>query len=292
MKPKVTLTCALNGVLTNPKTHAVPVTPEEMAKSAREAFEAGATIVHCHYRDQGADRGHLPSWDPQVAKDIVAAIRSEVPEIIVNCTTGVIGSDLSGPFAVLESSRPEMAAMNAGSLNYLKVKSDGQWAWPPMLFDNPVEKVTAFLHKMQQLKIIPEFECFDTGILRSVKMYRQAKLFDHPPFISLVMGVASGMPANPNWLPLLVDEMDSDAHWQVIAIGRENVWPLLRRAIQLGGDVRTGLEDTFYLPTGEKTKSNGALIESLTKLVREEGYEVASPQETRQKLMAELPKQK
>ncbi len=283
MKRKIAITCALNGVLTNPKTHPVPVTPEQMAQQAREVFEAGATVVHCHFRAQGVDQGHLASWDPKVAKDIVDAIRAEVPEMIINCTTGVIGADIHGPLAVLEASRPEMAALNAGSLNYLKVKEDGRWAWPPMLFDNPVEKVSGYLKKMKELQIIPEFECFDTGILRSVKMYRKAGLYDHPPLISLVMGVASGMPANPDWLPLLKNEMDEDAHWQVIAIGRENVWPLLQRAIQLGGDVRTGLEDTFYLPTGEKAKSNGPLIEALAKMVIREGHSIAESAETKNK---------
>lgn len=77
--------------------------------------------------------------------------------------------------------------------------------------------------------------------------------------------------------------MDEDAHWQVIAIGRENVWPLLQRAIQLGGDVRTGLEDTFYLPTGEKAKSNGPLIEALAKMVIREGHSIAESAETKNK---------
>ena len=91
----------------------------------------------------------------------------------------------------------------------------------------------------------------------------------------------TSVPARPAWLPLLIDELPADARWQVIAIGRDEVWPVHRRAAELGGDLRTGLEDTFYLPSGEKAASNGALIEALVALVREAGREPASPGEAR-----------
>ncbi len=278
---KVIITCALTGVLTNPKTHRVPVTPKEMAQSAREAHNAGASVVHCHFRMQEDGRSHLPCWDPRVAKDIVDAIRTETPDLIINCSTGIVGPDISGPLACLESTRPEMAALNCGSLNYLKVRENGEWAWPPMLFDNPVEKITKYLEFMRTHSIVPECECFDTGIVRSLSMFRKNGLLDAKAFVSFVMGIASGMPAKPSWLPLLVDELDAGSHWQVIAIGREEVWTLLERAIELGGHIRTGLEDHFYLPNGEKTFSNGQLVEAAASLVHQKGYEVATPNEVR-----------
>jgi uncharacterized protein (DUF849 family) len=89
------------------------------------------------------------------------------------------------------------------------------------------------------------------------------------------------MPAKASWLPLLVDELPKGAHWQTIAIGRQEVWDVHRRAAELGGDVRTGLEDTFYLPNGEKAKSNGTLVEALVRLVREAGREPADLAQTR-----------
>ena len=281
---KVIITCALTGVLTDPDKHKVPVTPEQMAQAARQAFDAGATIVHCHFRRQEPGKGHLPSWSPKVAGDIVEAIRNEVPGIVINCSTGVFGADISGPVSVLKRVHPEMAAMNSGSLNYLKIRTNGDWAWPPMLFDNPVEKVEAFLKVMEEENIIPEFECFDTGILRSIAMYRKNHMFTGKPFVSLVMGVASGMAAKPEWLPLLKAEMEHDYHWQAIVIGRQEVWPVLEKAVELGGDIRTGLEDTFYLPSGEQTFSNGALVEAAAKIVANQGKQVASLAETRQAL--------
>ncbi len=279
---KAVITCALTGVLTDPEQHHVPVTPEEMAKEARRARDAGASIVHVHMRSQDPGAGRLPSWDPQVARTIVDAIRAEVPDIIVNLTTGVVGDDISAPAACLVAVKPEMAALNAGSLNYLKLRSNNEWAWPPMLFDNPVEKIEAFQKVMKANDIVPECECFDTGILRSAMLFARRGMEPNPPHVSLVMGVESGMPNKPSWLPLLIEEMLPGTHWQVIGIGRQEVWALHRRCAELGGDLRTGLEDTFYLPDGSKASSNGQLIEAMAKVAVETGRAIATPDEARQ----------
>jgi len=177
--------------------------------------------------------------------------------------------------------RPEIAACNAGSLNYLKVKGDGTWAWRPMLFDNPVEKVQAFLGAMAETGALPEFECFDTGIARCVEMYARTGLYRGHLDYNFVMGVESGMPADPDLLPILAKLAVPGATWQVTAIGRANVWPLHARAAELGGNLRTGLEDTFYLPDGSKAVGNGPLIEALVAVARAAGREVASPAEAR-----------
>ncbi|MCO4761438.1 MAG: 3-keto-5-aminohexanoate cleavage protein [Myxococcales bacterium] len=275
------VTCALTGVLTDPARHHVPVTPEEMADEAERAFNAGATVVHLHFRDQREGKGHLPTWNPTVAKDIADAIRARCPQMLLNFSTGVFGDELSGPLACLESGKPEIAALNAGSLNYLKLRSNGSWAWPPMLFDNPVAKVQAFADAMAKHNIVPECECFDTGIVRSVAMFRKAGMLPDPVHISLVMGVASGMPAKAAWLPLLVDEMPEGAHWQTIAIGRQEIWPVHRATAELGGHLRTGLEDTFYLPDGTKVTSNGPLVEALVQTATDVGRPIATPAQAR-----------
>lgn len=278
---KAIVTCALTGVLTDPAQHQVPVTPEEMAREARAAFDAGASIMHVHFRQQGPGKGHLPSWEPAVASEIAQAIRESCPGVIFNQSTGIVGPDIAGPIACMRSIRPEIAACNAGSLNYLKVKSDGSWAWKPMMFDNPVEKVQAFLAVMAETGALPEFECFDVGIVRCVGMYARAGLYAGHLDYNLVMGVESGMPADPALLPILTDLVLPGATWQVTAIGREDVWPLHRRAAELGGNLRTGLEDTFYLPGGERAAGNGVLIEALARCARNAGREVASAAEAR-----------
>jgi len=316
---KTVVTCALTGVLTDPAQHHVPVTPEQMAREARAAYDAGASVMHVHFRQQQPGLGHLPSWDPSVASEIAQAIREACPGVIFNqstgvvgpdisgplacmrairpeiaqaireaCpgvifnqSTGVVGPDISGPLACMRAIRPEIAACNAGSLNYLKVKSDGSWAWRPMLFDNPVEKVKGFLDVMAETGALPEFECFDTGIVRTVEMYARTGLYKGHLDYNFVMGVESGMPADPELLPILTRLTAPGATWQVTAIGRASIWPLHRRTAELGGNLRTGLEDTFYLPDGSKATSNGQLIDAIVRIAREAGREIASPAEAR-----------
>lgn len=277
---KAILTCALTGVLTNPKQHPVPVTPEELAASARDAYNAGASIVHVHFRQQASGMGHLPSWDPEVAAASNDAIREACPGILFNQTTGVIDNDISGPVACLRRIKPEIAACNAGSLNYLKLKKDGTWAWPPLIFLNGVDKIQKMIDVMKETNTLPEMECFDVGIVRSVGLYLQAGMAEEMHY-NFVMGVASGMPCDPALLELLLKYKDNDAHWQATLIGREEIWETHQRAAELGGMLRTGLEDTFYLPNGERATGNGPLIEALAQCARNAGREVASPAEAR-----------
>lgn len=283
---KVVVTCALTGLLTDPAKFNVPVTPQEMADAAAQSYNAGASVLHCHFRDQGQGMGAFPTWDLKTVGDILSAIRERVPGILICMSTGVLGDDISGPVGCLEAFKPELAACNAGSLNYLKIRKDGNWAWPPALFDNTVEKIKKFLDIMTANSIVPEFECFDTGIVRSIRMFKANAMFDGEPHVSFVMGVDSGMPANPELIAILKEELLENSHWQVIATGpgREKIWHLHRRCLELGGDVRTGLEDTFYLPNGDRAKDNGSLVEALVKIAREVGREPASPAEARKML--------
>jgi 3-keto-5-aminohexanoate cleavage enzyme len=284
MMDKAILTCALTGVLTNPKQHPVPVTPAQMASEARDAFNAGASIMHIHMRSQEDGMGHMPSWDPDVAESIVNAIRAACPGVIINLTTGVVGKDISGPLACIRRVKPEIAACNAGSLNYLKLKEDGSWAWPPMVFDNPVAKVQQFLDVMEEAGTHPEFECFDVGIVRSVTMYLKNGMLK-PAMgraeYNLVMGVASGMPCDADLLALLPKYMAQDSVWQTTLIGRTEIWPVHQKTADLGGMLRTGLEDTFYLPNGERAQGNGALIAELASCAQRAGRAIASPAEAR-----------
>ena len=110
---KAILTCALTGVLTNPAQHPVPVTPAQMAAEARDAFNAGASVMHVHLRSQEPGFGHMPSWDPDVAQAVVDAIRAACPGVVINLTTGVIGKDISGPVACAASSPRWPPAMPA-----------------------------------------------------------------------------------------------------------------------------------------------------------------------------------
>jgi uncharacterized protein (DUF849 family) len=252
-----------------------------MAREAKVAFDAGASIMHIHLRQQAPNKGHLPSWEVAVSKEIQQAIREACPGVIINHTSGVSGPNYSGALDCIRETRPEIAACNAGSLNYLKVKADNSWAWPPMMFDNAVEKVKDYLDVMNAVGTIPEFECFDVGIVRCVGMYHQVGMYKGPLEYNFVMGVASGMPSDPDLLPILIKLKRPEAHFQVTAIGREEIWPLHQRCAELGGHLRTGLEDTFYLADGRKVTSNGQLIEAAAACARRAGREIASPAEAR-----------
>jgi len=196
----------------------------------------------------------------------------------------VIGADISGPVACIRRVRPEIAACNAGSLNYLKLRDDGSWAWPPMVFDNPVSKVQQFLDVMSECGVHPEFECFDVGIVRSVGMYVKSGMYRSQmgrPEYNFVMGVASGMPCDSALLKLLPAYLADNAVWQSTLIGRSEIWPVHQATADMGGMLRTGLEDTFYLPNGERARGNGSLIEALARCARDAGRDLASPAEAR-----------
>ena len=220
---KAILTCALTGVLTNPKQHPVPVTPAQMAAEARDAFNAGAAVMHVHLRMQDEGFGHMPSWDPDVAESIVNAIRDACPGVIINLTTGVVGKDISGPVACIRR-------------------------------------------------------------VRSVGMYIKAGLLKPEmgrPEYNFVMGVASGMPCDADLLALLPRWLVPGAVWQSTLIGRQEIWPVHQKTAELGGMLRTGLEDTFYLPDGSRASGNGVLIEALAACARRAGRAIASPAEAR-----------
>lgn len=223
----------------------------------------------------------MPTWDPAVAKECVDAIRQACPGALINQSTGVVGPDVSGPIACMAAVKPELAACNAGSLNYLKTRRDGSWAWPPMLFDNPVAKIQKMLDAMALTDTIPEFECFDLGILRSVGLYLHNGMAKKAQ-VNFVMGVASGMPLDVELMELLLKYKPEGSPWQATLIGRQQIWPLHRRAAELGGMLRTGLEDTFYGEDGEKVSTNAALIRGLATCARDAGREIASPSEARE----------
>jgi len=152
------------------------------------------------------------------------------------------------------------------------------------VFDNPVPKVQQFLDVMRETGTHPEFECFDVGILRSVAMYLKAGMFSGVPEVNLVMGVASGMPCDADLLALLPRYAPAGAVWQTTLIGRAEIWPVHQKTADLGGNLRTGLEDTFYLPSGERASGNGALVQALAACARRAGRDIASPAAARQRL--------
>jgi uncharacterized protein (DUF849 family) len=277
-KDKIIISAALTGAATN-RSHcpAIPYTPEELGEEARRAHEAGASIVHIHARE---DNG-VPSWRPEVFEAIQREVRKHCPDIIINWSTGAIGLSVAERTAHLPITKPEMAAFNMGSMNYaIFSKSKKQFLWNAV-FENSFETMSEIVTIMTDNGVCPEMECFDTGHIRNAEPLRAMGLIPDNACYSLVMGVLGGIPATAENLIHQSKQVPDGAFWQSIVISRAQ-WKLTAQSAILGGNIRVGLEDNFYLPNGEMAKSNGDLVAKATQLVRDIGREPATIAETRE----------
>lgn len=271
---KVIISAALTGAVTTKKhCPAIPYTPVEIAEEAKRAHDAGAAIVHIHARtDQG-----LPTWEADTFKAIMEETRQRCP-VLINWSTGGMGP-MSDRVEHL-SLRPEIAALNMGSMNYAKWRKDQKKFAFNFVFQNSFDDIIAFAKAMREHGAKPEMECFDTGHVYSHTVLEELGLLERPYHFSFIMGVLGGIPATARHLGFQAANIPSDARWKVIGISRDQ-WPMAMAALSLGGDVRVGLEDNFYLPDGEMAKSNGELVDAAVELVKLSGRSVASVDETR-----------
>jgi 3-keto-5-aminohexanoate cleavage enzyme len=271
---KVIISCALTGAVTT-KAHcpAIPYSPEEIADEAKRAHDAGATIVHIHARtDQGA-----PTWDKAVFERIMAEVKARCP-VLINWSTGGAGpmKDRVAHVAL----KPAIAALNMGSMNYAKWSQKRQSFAFKFVFSNSFDDIIAFAGAMNEANAKPEMECFDTGHVHSYTVLEDMGLLKKPYHFSFIMGVLGGIPATARHLAFQADNIPQESRWKVIGISRDQ-WPLCMAALSLGGDVRVGLEDNFYLPGGEMARSNGELVEAAVDMIKLSGRQVASLEETR-----------
>jgi uncharacterized protein (DUF849 family) len=273
---KVILSCALTGAVTTRKQcPAIPYTPEEIAEEARRAWEAGAVIVHVHAR---ADDGS-PTWEVETFRRIQREIRARAPGLLLNWSTGGLGPMQDRVQHVLQL-RPDIAALNMGSMNYAKWRSDRREFAFQFVFANPFEDIVGFARAIREAGAKPELECFDTGHVASAQVLVDLGLLDAPHHYSFVMGVMGGIPATARHLAFQAESVPKGSRWKVIGLSREQ-WPLCMAALALGGDVRVGLEDNFYLPEGRMAASNGELVQAAAQLVRLSGRELASADDAR-----------
>lgn len=290
-KNKIIISASLTGGATN-RSHcpAIPYTPVELGEEARRAHEAGASIVHIHARE---DNG-VPSWRPEVFAEIQREVRKHCPDILINWSTGAIGLSVAERTAHLPLTKPEMAAFNMGSMNYaIFSKSKKKFLWNAV-FENSFETMSEIVSVMNENGVCPEMECFDTGHIRNAEPLRAMGLIPDNACYSLVMGVLGGIPATPENLIHQVKQVPEGAFWQSIVISRAQ-WKLTAQAAVLGGNIRVGLEDNFYLPNGQMAKSNGELIAQAAQLARAIGREPATIAETREwlgiKRVSQAPKE-
>ncbi|WP_437736013.1 3-keto-5-aminohexanoate cleavage protein [Sorangium sp. So ce1335] len=271
------VTCALSGVLASRKQcPAIPYTPVEIAEEARRAYEAGAAAVHIHARNDDGS----PTFSPAVFARIKEEVRRRCP-VILNFSTGTILEDVSEQCAYIRESRPEIAALNMGTMNYSKYSRARKSFDFDMVFPNTYAKIGKLLSAMNEAGVKPELECFDTGHTQGVWPLIDMGLLRPPLQFSFIVNVLGGIPAHVESLQLQTRIMPAGSEWEVIGISHGQ-WRMLAAALVLGGNVRCGLEDHFYLPSGEMARSNGELCEVAVRMVRDVGRRPATVDEARQ----------
>lgn len=273
---KVVITAALTGVLANrSQCAAIPYTPMEIAEEAKRAHDAGAAVAHIHARDDAGG----PSFDSAVFEAIREEVRSRCP-IILNFSTGNVGEETTAQERYVKDVRPEIAALNMGTMNYAKYSEKRKELVFEFVFPNPFSKIERLLAAMNEAGVKPELECFDTGHTGSIWPLLDMGLLQRPIQFSFILGVLGGIPAAVDALLIQARQIPDDSTWEVIGIGRDQ-WRLVATALVMGGNIRVGLEDNFYLPNGVMAGSNGELVDKAVQMVRDIGREPASVDEAR-----------
>jgi 3-keto-5-aminohexanoate cleavage enzyme len=277
----VVITCSISGAIANrEQCPAIPYTPEEYAAEARRIVDEGGVMIHIHARKPDG----TPSYEVEDFQAISDAIRAEVADaVIVNFSTGTIGVPVEKRIAYLRACRPEVAALNMGSMNYAKYSRARKQFVFNMVFANPFEEIIELLQAMNELGIKPEHECFDVGHVGSLAPLIDMGVLHTPLHVDCVMGVLGGIPPSATNLAAMVANIPAGSHWGVIGISREQ-WMLLGAALSLGGSIRVGLEDNLYLPGGEMARSNGELIAKARQMTEDMGRRAATVEEAREML--------
>lgn len=271
------ITCALTGVLAKKEQcAAIPYSPVEIAEEAQRAYEAGAAVVHIHARTP--DGG--PSWESAVFAEIKAEIQKRCP-IILNFSSGGIGLPIEERTQHITDNKPAIAALNMGSMNYAMYSPKKKKFYHDHVFTNPFKDIQYCLEKISEADSLPELECFDVGHIGNAFPFIDLGLLKEPFHFSLILGVLGGIPTREGNLKAMADNLPKGAHWEVIGIGRDQ-WKLIDEALELGGDIRVGLEDNFYCSNGEMASSNADLVAAAVVKVKERGREPATVEETAQ----------
>ncbi len=284
VQDKVIITCAVSGAVANKQQcPGIPYTPEEYAKEVRRARDAGATMVHIHAREPNG----TPTVKAEHYKAITQAVLAETPDIIINYSTGFVGLPMAERVAHIVELKPEVGALNMGSMNYAKYSPKRKGFVFNFVFENHFDDIIFLLERMKEAGVKPECETFDVGHVESVAPLVDLGVLTPPIQFSLIHGVLGGIQATARNLAHMSSVVPDGSTWGVIAISR-NQWMMVAASATLGGNVRVGFEDNFYLPSGEMASSNGELVESAAAICRLQGREVAEPQEARSLLSLPL----
>jgi uncharacterized protein (DUF849 family) len=280
----VIITCSISGAIANrEQCPAIPYTPDEYGAEARRIVDEGGSMIHIHARTPDG----TPSYEVEDFRAITEAILGAVDDVIINYSTGAIGVPLEKRIAYLRELKPDIAALNMSSMNYAKYSARRKDFVFKAVFENSFDTIIELLTAMNESDVKPEHECFDTGHIANLDPLLDMGLLHEPLQISCVMGVNGGIRPNARNLAHMAENVpggpDGANEWGVIGISRDQ-WMLVAAALTLGGNVRVGLEDNFYLPNGEMASSNGDLIAKARQLTEDVGRRSATVAEAREML--------
>lgn len=266
---KLIITCAITGAETTKEQNPnLPTTPDEQAESAYECWKAGASVIHLHVRDEQGK----PSQSTDRFRETIEKIRKRCPVIIQISTGGAVGELVENRMRPL-SLKPEMASLNTGSINF-----------GDEVFENLPKDVEALAAKMRELKIIPEIEVYDFGMLEySLKIMKKG-ILPNPSHFQFVLGTGHGLSGEPRNLCRMADALPEGCTWAAAGIGRYQL-PVAAQTIVMGGHVRVGFEDNVYWSKGVLAKSNAQLVERITQLAATLQRPVANVDEAKEMLL-------
>lgn len=267
----VIITVAITGAVPRKKDcPGLPVTPTEQIEETHKAYEAGASLVHIHVRNPD----ETPSSNPDLFAQVQEGVQKHCPDMIIQFSTGGRGRDQSARGSMLFH-RPDMASLATGSTNF-----------PVGIYENPTDFVEGLASEMLKYEIKPEVEIFDLAMLYNAANLVKKGLLLPPPHVQFVMGVPNAMPVRRSILEFLIKELKDvmpNATWTAAGIGKNqlvvNEW-----ALELGGHVRTGLEDNIRFDETRLAKDNAELVGRLAKMARDRGRAVATGAQARQLL--------
>jgi 3-keto-5-aminohexanoate cleavage enzyme len=266
MSNKLILTCAITGAeTTREQQPALPITPEEIAKGAFEAYEAGASILHLHVRkDDGT-----PTQDKEIFKKAIGLVRSKCDMVIETTTGGAVGMTPEERLQPV-TLKPEMASLDCGTVNF-----------GDEYIVNTLPIMREFAKAMKEHGVRPTLECFDLGHIFASHILIKEGLLEEPYHYGLVLNVPGAAKYEVDVLDFFVRKLPKGAFWTAMGIGGKANLDAIYGALALGGNVRLGFEDNVYYSKGRLAKSNAELIERAARIAKDCGREIARPDDVR-----------
>lgn len=284
------ITCAVNGGVQGREMHnGLPETPEEIAAACKEAYDAGASLVHIHGRDP--ENLAAAAENPDVYLEINARVRELCPELIINNTTGGgPGMSMEARYRCLEA-EPEVASLNMGpDMSRFRLPERPEPLPHPhnaLIYDECIPftygTIRRLAEEMKARDIKPEMEVYHSGQFWVSDDLIQAKLLQPPYLFQFVMGYQTSAFPTPQSLSSLVSELPDQSIFFACGVGPHQV-PMTTCSMIMGGHVRVGLEDNLYYSRGRRLRGNGEAIERVIRIARDLNREVASPRQAREML--------